>query len=89
MKKLLVLLAIVAMVGGGGACPAFADNVFDDAGDILKGRNEDFLVDLYVAKTISLEKVPYNAGADLRIKLSTPYGDTFFERGALSIGLEF
>ncbi len=46
---------------------------------------------MYVAKTISLENVPYAKvlNADLRIKMSTPIGDNSFRKGILEVGLEF
>lgn len=70
---------------------AMADNFFDDMTDILKGRNEDIPLSLYLAKTVELEKIPVIniLNADLRFKISTPYGDEFFERGMLEVGLEF
>jgi hypothetical protein len=90
MWKYVLVMAVVLMLGG-GFCPAFADNIFDDITDIAKGRNEDFPTTLYVAKTISLEKVPVVniLNADLRIKLESQYGENFGRQGRVSLGLEF
>ena len=87
MLKLILALALVVCFIG----PVCADNVFDDLTDTLKGRNENLPFDLYVAKTISLEEIPYAniLNADLRIKLSTPFGEKFFNEGRLQAGLEF
>ena len=82
MKLILIMLALTLFVIG----PVAADNVFDNLGDIAKGRNEDIPVDLYIAKTF--KDVPYTFG-DIRIKGSTPYGDKFFEEGRIQIGLEY
>jgi hypothetical protein len=89
MKRLISLICLVGIMAI--SLPVFADNVWDDISDTLKGRNEDLPLNLYVAKTISLEKVPFVniLNADLRMKVSTPYGEEFCERGELSIGLEF
>ena len=60
-------------------------------GDILTADNDYLETNIYVAKTISLEKTPYLnvLNADLRVKLSTPIGDGFVRSGILEVGLEF
>ena len=84
MKKVLVALAVLAVMGGG---VVFADNVFDDATDILKGRNEDISSSVYVAYTTKgdLPLIP----AKIRVKLSTPLGANFTKEASFQAGLEF
>ncbi len=90
MKKLIVALAVLAIVGVSGL--AFAgDPVIDHIGDALTGRNDFLETRVYVAKTIDLENVPYAKAlnADLRIKVSTFIGEGSFRTGILECGLEF
>ncbi len=86
MKILLVMIMMLMPV----VCFA-GDPVIDHIGDALSGRNDFINTNMYVAKTISLEKAPFVnvLNADLRIKMSTPIGDGSFRSGELSIGLEF
>ncbi len=91
MKKVLVLVA-VAIVWGGGLCPAFAgEPVIKHIEDALTGNNDYLETRVYVAKTIDLEKVPYAKAlnADLRIKVSTLIGEGSFKTGILECGLEW
>jgi len=78
----LGLLAISPLV--------FADTFADKSIDALVGKNDAIETSLYVAKTFSLDDVPFiGTLADLRIKATTFVGDDFFDKGELSIGLEF
>ena len=89
LKKLLVFAFLVALIAIAGSC--YADTVADHTADALTGKNQYIETNIYVAKTISLEKTPYLnvLNADLRVKLSTPIGDNSFRSGILEVGLEF
>lgn len=72
--------------------PVFAgEPVINHLADFAVGDNDYIETNMYVAKTISLEKTPYLnvLKADLRIKMSTPIGDNSFRKGILEVGLEF
>ncbi len=88
MKILTVLLVLGLMTI---SLPVFADTVADHLGDALTGKNQYIETNMYMAKTISLENVPYAKAlnSDLRIKASTPIGNGSFRSGVLEIGLEF
>ena len=90
MKKLLVLLAVVALVAIAGSAYA-GEPVIKHIGDALTGRNDFLETRVYVAKTIDLENVPYAKAlnADLRIKVSTLLGEGSFRNGILECGLEW
>ena len=91
MKNFLVLLAVLAIVGG-GTCPAFAgEPVIKHIEDALTGNNDFLETRVYIAKTIDLENVPYAKAlnADLRIKVSTLLGEGSFRTGILEMGIEW
>ena len=72
--------------------PAFAaEPVIDHLADALSGHNDYIETWGYVAKTISLEKVPFVSvlNADLRLKIGTPIGTDSFRKGIVEVGLEF
>ena len=72
--------------------PVFAgEPVINHIADAFSGKNDYIETWGYVAKTISLEEVPYIKilNADLRIEMATPIGDECFEKGILKVGLEF
>ena len=72
--------------------PTFAgEPVINHIADAFSGHNDYIETWGYVAKTISLEKVPYVKvlNADLRIEIATPIGEESFEKGILKVGLEF
>ena len=72
--------------------PCFAgEPVVNHIADAFSGHNDYIVTRGYVAKTISLEKVPFVSilNADLRVKAGTPIGEGFGRSGVLEVGLEF
>ncbi len=90
-KRVLVLLAVVAMIGG-SACPAFAgEPVIKHIGDALVGNNDYIATSGYIAYTVKedvkIKDIPI-LPKNLRIKLGTPIGDGAFRTGTLEVGIE-
>ena len=91
MNKWILVLALAILIGG-GACPAFAgEPVINHLADLASGHNDYIETWGYVAKTISLEEVPFISilNADSRVEMATPIGDDSFRKGILKVGLEF
>ncbi|HEB13620.1 MAG TPA: hypothetical protein ENI13_01420 [candidate division CPR3 bacterium] len=90
IKKLIMILAVLA-IGGGGSCPALADTVLDHLGDAMTGRNDYIETSAYIAyttkDTLSIKGIPI-IPKGVRIKLGTPIGDGAFRSGTLQVGIE-
>lgn len=90
MKLFAIALAVLLI--GGGACPAFADDPFNDqVMDVLSGRHDQCDTWGYVAytfkDTVSVFGVPV-LPKGLRIEASTMLGQDFLESNMVRIGLE-
>lgn len=87
------ILTVLLVLGLMAVTPiAFAgEPVINHLADALSGHNDFIETNAYVAKTISLENVPYAnvLNADLRIKASTPIGTDSFRKGIVEVGLEW
>ena len=87
-----IALTLILVLGLMAISPfVFADTVLDHTADAMSGHNDYIETWAYVAKTISLEEVPYisTLNADLRIEMATPIGDDGFRKGIFKVGLEF
>lgn len=90
MKKLIVLLAIVAIVGVSGLVFA-GEPVIKHIGDALVGNNDFLNTSAYIAyttkDTLSIKGIPV-VPKGIRVKLGTPIGNGSFRTGTLEVGWE-